>query len=115
MLPMGMKPSSDYFNPATQMLKENMHKDNIKIVNDVAGGSKRADGIRKKVQSILDLCRKNKITLNPAKFRISRTIKVGGSDISSDDTYPIPKIKPSKLAINKVLDFPEPECKKDIQ
>ena len=55
-LPIGMKPSSDYFNPATQMLEDNMQKDNIKIVNDVAEGSETADGIRKKVQSVLDLC-----------------------------------------------------------
>ena len=81
----------------------------------MAEGTETAEGIRKKVESISELCRKNKITLNPAEFRISKNIKVGGLKISSDDTDPNPKIKPTKLAINKVLDFPEPECKKAIQ
>ena len=109
-----MKPSSDHFNPATEMLKEGDQKYNIKIVNYFTRGSKTAEGIRKKVESVLELCRKNKITLNPSKFKISRSIKVGVSKISSDDTYPNPQIKPKKMAINKVLDFPKPEFKKDI-
>ena len=113
-LPMVMKTFSDYFNSAKTMLEEKEKKDNIKIVDDVAGGSQTAEGIRKKVESVLDLCRKNKITLNPSKFKISRSIKVGVSKISSDDTYPNPQIKPKKMAINKVLDFPKPEFKKDI-
>ena len=37
-LPMGLKPSCDFFNPATQILESNEHRDNIKIVDDVGGG-----------------------------------------------------------------------------
>ena len=50
------------------------------------------------------MCKNNKITLNPAKFCVSRKIKVGGFKISSDDTDPNTMIKPSRLAVNKVLE-----------
>ena len=86
------------------MLEENMEKDKIKIVNDVAGGSETAEGIRKKVQRILELCKKNKKTLNQAKFRISKTIKVGGFEISSNDTDSNPKMKPSSDYFNEQKD-----------
>ena len=94
-----MKPSSDYFNPATWMLEE-AKKDNIKIVDIVDRGSVTSAGIKEKVESILQPCRKHGITLNPFKFKISRTIKVGGFKIKSDDEESTPQIRPTKMAVN---------------
>ena len=42
-LPMGLKPSFDFLSPATQILEQHEHRDNIKIVDDVRGGS---NGVR---------------------------------------------------------------------
>ena len=39
-LPMGLKPSCNFFNPATQILEQQEHRDNIKIVDDVGGGGR---------------------------------------------------------------------------
>ena len=44
-LPMGLKPSCDFFNPATQILEQHEHRDNIKIVDDVWGGG--CNGVRR--------------------------------------------------------------------
>ena len=72
------------------MLEEEDQKDNIKIVDDVAGGSGTAAGIKEKVKSVLQLCKESGITLNPAKFKISRTIEVGGFEIRSKDDESTP-------------------------
>ena len=72
-------------------------------------------GIRTKVKSLLDLCRENKITPDLDKFVISCKIEVGGFEISCDESDSNPMIKPTKLAVNKVTEFPEPQTKKDIQ
>ena len=104
-----------FLHPATRRLEEEEQRDIILLVDDVAGDSETAEGIKKKVQSVLELRRKNKITLNPAKFCVSRKIEVCSFEISSDDTDPNPMMRHTKLAVKKVLDFPEPECKKDIQ
>ena len=45
-LPMGMKPSSDYFNPATKMLEEGEQKYDSKIVDNVSGAAAIATGIK---------------------------------------------------------------------
>ena len=71
-LPMGLKPSCDFFNPATKVLEQYEHHDNIKIVDDVGGGSETALGVRKKVKSLLNLCQKHGITLNPDNLTICR-------------------------------------------
>ena len=63
----------------------------------------------------LDLCRDNKITLNPDKFVINCKIEIGGFKISRDESDPNPKVKPTKLAVNKVREYPEPQTKKEIQ
>ena len=97
------------------MLEGNEQRDKIKLVDDVAEESETAREIKRKVWSVFEVCRKNKITLNPAKFCVSRKIEVGGFEISSDDTDPNPMIRPTKLAENKILEFPEPQCKKNIQ
>ena len=103
-----MKPSSDYVNPATKMLEEEEQKSNINIVEDVAGGSETAAGIRRKIESILQLFRKNIITLNPSKFNISRSIKVGGFKLCSNVAYPNSQMRPTRMAVNKVLGLPTP-------
>ena len=101
-LPMGLKPLCNSFNPATKMIKKNEHKKNIKFMDHMAGGSKTAVGIRTKIKSLLDLCRINKIALNSDKFVISHKIEVGGFEISSDDSDTNPMIRPTKLAVNNV-------------
>ena len=78
-------------------------------MDNVAGGSENSDGIRSKVKSFIELCRKNKTTLNPDIFCVSTF------EISSDDTDPNPMIRPTKLAVNKAIEFPESQTKKDIQ
>ena len=45
---MVIKPSSDHLKPATKILKEGEQKDNIKIVDDVAGGAATDAGIKEK-------------------------------------------------------------------
>ena len=76
-LPMGLKPSCDFFNPVTQILEQYEHRHNIKIVNDVGGGEATALGVCKKVISLLKLCQRHGITVNPDKFVISRKIELG--------------------------------------
>ena len=112
---MGLKPSCDFFNPVTQISESHEHQDNIKIVDDVGGGAATALGVRKKVVSLLELCRQNGITLNPDKFCISRKIELRGFEISSSEENPIPMIRPTKLAVNKLLDYKEPQDKKSVQ
>ena len=65
---MGLKPSSDFFNPATQMLEENEQKDNIKLVDDVASGSETVDRIKSKVKSVLEFCRRIYFRKNLYRF-----------------------------------------------
>ena len=62
-LPMGLKPLCNFFNPATEMLEKNEHKENIKIVDDVGDGSETTVGVRSKVKALLDLCRENRLHL----------------------------------------------------
>ena len=38
-LPMGLKPSCNFLNPATEVLEKNEHKENIKIIDNIGGGS----------------------------------------------------------------------------
>ena len=71
--------------------------------------------MRKKVVSLLELCRQNGITLNPDKFCISRKIELGGFEISSSQENQIPMIRPTKLSVNKLLDYKEPQDKKSVQ
>ena len=91
-LPMGMKPSSDYFNPATKMLEEEAQGDHMIIMDNVAGGAATSSKIKEK-----------------AKLRVSRTIEVGGFKTTT------PQIKPTKKALNKILDFPVPQIKEEVQ
>ena len=71
--------------------------------------------MRKKVISLLELCRKHGITLNPEKFCISRKIELGGFEISSTQENPTPMIRPTQLSVNKILEFKEPQDKKQVQ
>ena len=79
------------------------------------GGAETALGVRKKVTKLLDLCRENGITLNPDKFCVSRTIELGGFEISSNHENPTPMIRPTKIAVNKLLDYKAPTDKKGVQ
>ena len=72
-------------------------------------------GVRKKVISLLELCRQNGITLNPEKFCITRKIEIGGFEISSSQENPTPMIRPTTLSVNKLLEFNEPKDKKSVQ
>ena len=54
----------------------------------LGGGAATSLGMRKKVISLLELCRQNGITLNPDKFCISRKIELGGFEISSTQENP---------------------------
>ena len=72
-------------------------------------------GVRKKGISLLELCRQNGITLNPEKFGISQKIELGGFEISSSQENPTPMIRPTKLSVNKLLEFKEPQDKKSVQ
>ena len=47
-----MKPSSDYFKPATRMLEEGEKYKNLKIMDDVAGGAATSSKIREKVRKV---------------------------------------------------------------
>ena len=71
--------------------------------------------MHKKVIALLELCRLNGITLNPEKFCISQKIELGGFEISSSQENPTPMIKPTKLSVNKLLEFKEPQDKKSVQ
>ena len=71
--------------------------------------------IKEKVESVLQLCRKNKITLNHSQFKISRTIQVGGFETSSTDEESTLQMRPTKTAVNKILEFPTPQSKKEVQ
>ena len=72
-------------------------------------------GVHKKVIALLELCRQNGITLNPEKFCISQKIELGGFEISSSQENPAPMIRPTKLSVNKLLEFKEPQDKKSVQ
>ena len=72
-------------------------------------------GVRKKVISLLELCRKHGITLNPKKFCISRKIELGGFKISSTQENPTPMIRPTQLSVKKILEFKEPQDKRQVQ
>ena len=78
----------------------------------MAVGAATATGIKEKVKSVLQLCRENGITLNPAKFKISRTIEVRGLEIGSKYEESTPQIRPTKMAVNKILEFPTPQTKR---
>ena len=81
----------------------------------LGGGAATALGVRKKVVSLLELCRTNGITLNPDKFCISRSIELGGFEISSSQENPIPMIRPTRLEVNKLLNYKDPTDKKGVQ
>merc|ERR1711954_189440 len=69
----------------------------------------------KKVISLLELCRKHGITLNPEKFCISRKIEMGWFEILSTQENPTPMICPTQLSVNKIIEFKEPQDKKQVQ
>ena len=96
-------------------VKEGKNHKNIKIMVDLAGRAATSSKIKEKVTKVFLLYRDNGITLNSNKFKVSRTIEVGDFKIVCKDDESTPEIRPTKMAVNRILYIKASKNKKEVQ
>ena len=100
--PMGLACSSDIYNNVTDSIilpsSPNVHK----LVDDILVFGETPEELYNELDSVLQACQKNNITLKKSKFTIGETVKFSGFNISKNG------ITPTKERVECITKFPAP-------
>ena len=109
--PMGLAPSSDWFNSFTSVLVNGITGMN-KSMDDFLGTAESLEKLEEVLEEFLRRCEELGVRMSIKKFKIARRIKFGGFIVANIDGKVHVEADPGKL--ERIRDFPTPQSKDDI-
>ena len=114
----GLCSSQDLFNWITDgSTKTDPDFNILKNVDDFCLFSDTIEGLEKQINKLMKMCESINLKLSPSKFKLSTTVKFGGTVISSQkikDGHVI-FLDPPDQRILAVTEMPKPRTKKELR
>ena len=106
-LPMGASSSPDIFISVVKDILKDLPV--LMLVDDVLIQDKTKEGLKKKIEAVLQRCREFNCALSKKKFELSKSVSFAGHIVTPEG------IKADPIKTDAIQNFPQPNCVTDLR